>query len=124
MNILEIDMNMNSMNESGNGKYKRHLFICTNDREDASIKTCGSSQGLLLVQAFKKHLKDLGLSIEIRAQKAGCLDVCASGPALVVYPEAVFYGNVQLTDVAEIIESHLVNGLPVERLRLRFNKVL
>jgi (2Fe-2S) ferredoxin len=53
-------------------------------------------------------------------QKTGCLDVCAFGHALVVYPEGVFYGKVELSDVEEIIESHLINDVPVERLKLNF----
>jgi (2Fe-2S) ferredoxin len=56
----------------------------------------------------------------VRAQKAGCFDVCAFGPAVVVYPEGVFYGNVQLSDVNEIFEEHIVNNRPVERLKLNF----
>jgi len=41
---------------------------------------------------------------------------------VVVYPEGIFYGNVQLSDVEEIVEQHIVDGNPVERLRLRFDK--
>jgi len=37
---------------------------------------------------------------------------------MVVYPEGIFYGNVQLSDVAEITESHLVNNIPVTRLQI------
>jgi hypothetical protein len=33
-----------------------------------------------------------------------------------VYPEAVWYGHVTLADVDEIIQSHIVDGRPVERL--------
>jgi (2Fe-2S) ferredoxin len=40
----------------------------------------------------------------------------------VVYPEGVFYGKVQLSDVPEIVEEHLINDRPVERLRLKFQK--
>ncbi len=36
-----------------------------------------------------------------------------------MYPEAVWYGGVQAADVAEIVQSHLVEGRPVERLRLQ-----
>lgn len=75
---------------------------------------------MALVDAFKNSLKDKNLHIDIRAQRAGCLDVCAFGPALVVYPEGIFYGKVELSDVEEIVESHLVNDTPVERLRLPF----
>ncbi len=100
-------------------KYKKHVFICTNQKE-APKKSCGEAHGLALVDAFKLALKERDLAVDIRAQKTGCLDVCGRGPALVVYPEGIFYGNVQLSDVAEIVESHLVNNQPVERLKLTF----
>jgi (2Fe-2S) ferredoxin len=54
----------------------------------------------------------------VRANKSGCLDQCELGPTVVVYPEAVWYGHVQPEDVDEIIDSHIVNGQPVERLRI------
>ena len=71
---------------------------------------------MALVNALKDELKEKGLNLEIRAQKAGCLDVCAFGPSMVVYPEGVFYGNVELSDIPEIVESHLANDKVVERL--------
>jgi len=100
-------------------KYKKHVFICTNQK-DGGKKCCGAEHGMALVDAFKASLKEKGLHTEIRAQKTGCLDVCGLGPALVVYPEGVFYGGVQLSDVEEIVESHLVNNQEVARLKLDF----
>jgi len=41
------------------------------------------------------------------------------GCTLVVYPEAVWYGHVTKDDAAEIVKSHVVGGVPVERLRLK-----
>jgi (2Fe-2S) ferredoxin len=38
---------------------------------------------------------------------------------MVVYPEGVWYGRVAVEDVPEIVERHLVHGVPVERLRLK-----
>ncbi|HEX5002383.1 MAG TPA: (2Fe-2S) ferredoxin domain-containing protein [Bacteroidia bacterium] len=101
-------------------KYEKHVFICTNQRQPGEKKSCGEQHGLELVRAFKKLIKDRGLKVAIRAQKAGCLDVCELGPALVVYPEGVFYGSVTLADVDEIVEEHLINNRPVKRLRLTF----
>jgi (2Fe-2S) ferredoxin len=46
------------------------------------------------------------------------LDFCGKGPAMVVYPEGVFYGNVQLADVSEITESHLIGNEIVSRLQI------
>ena len=47
---------------------------------------------------------------------AGCLDKCSIGPAVVVYPEAIWYGGVQLDDVSVIMDQHIIGGKPVERL--------
>ncbi len=98
-------------------KFKKHVFICTNDKE-LPKKSCGSTHGHQLVDAFKEELKAKGLLQEIRAQKTACLDCCAQGPTIVVYPEGVFYGNVQLADVKEIVDNHLVGDKVVERLRI------
>jgi (2Fe-2S) ferredoxin len=103
-------------------KYQKHLFICANQRgADAPRPSCGEQHGLALVAEFKKAIKDKNLDIRIRAQRAGCLDLCEHGPTVVVYPEGVIYGNVSLADVQEIVDQHIENGLPVERLRLNFN---
>jgi (2Fe-2S) ferredoxin len=96
-------------------KFKKHVFVCANDK-DAPKKCCGSENGLALVEAFKEGLKKRDLQVEIRAQRAGCLDTCALGPTVVVYPDGTYYGKVTIADVEEIIESHLVNNSPVERL--------
>ena len=37
-----------------------------------------------------------------------------------MYPEGVWYGGVKPEDVAEILDEHLVNGRPVERLKMTF----
>jgi (2Fe-2S) ferredoxin len=97
--------------------YEKHLFICTNDK-DAPKKCCGSEHGMELINALKETLQASGSEKKIRIQKAGCLDVCGKGPAMVVYPEGVFYGNVQLEDVKEIVEKHLKNDEIVNRLQI------
>ena len=47
-----------------------------------------------------------------------CLDRCADGPVMVVYPQGVWYTFVDVDDIEEIIQSHLIAGRPVERLQL------
>jgi len=59
-----------------------------------------------------------GLKTSVRANRAGCLDQCEHGPTVVVYPEAVWYGSVTAADVPEIVESHVINQIPVARLML------
>lgn len=98
--------------------FHKHIFICTNQRTGGERKSCGEQHGMELVAAFKKSLKDKNLPIRVRAQRAGCLDICDFGPTIAVYPEGVFYVNVQLADVEEIVQSHIVGDKPVERLLL------
>ena len=52
----------------------------------------------------------------VRVNTAGCLDRCALGPVLVVYPEAIWYSYVDREDIDEIIEQHLIQGKVVDRL--------
>jgi (2Fe-2S) ferredoxin len=70
-------------------------------------------------------LKELGLNADVRANGAGCLDACEFGVSLVVYPEQIWYGAVTKKDVEEIIQSHIIDNKPVERLKIthpRYNK--
>ena len=62
--------------------------------------------------------QDLGLHGQggVRVNQAGCLDRCAGGPVMVVYPEAVWYTYVDKADIDEIIERHVQKGEIVERL--------
>jgi (2Fe-2S) ferredoxin len=103
--------------------YKKHLFVCTNQRPEGARICCGEAHGLALVAAFKKLIKDRKLNIEIRAQRAGCLETCELGPSIVIYPDGVFYGKVQLSDVEEIVSEHLENDRIVERLVMDFSKL-
>lgn len=101
--------------------YQRHIFFCVNDRgEGADRPSCNQCGSALMRDYAKKKVKALGLSGpgQIRVNQAGCLDRCEEGPACVVYPEGVWYTYVDEHDIDEIIESHLVNGKPVERLMI------
>ena len=74
-------------------------------------------EAVAAVNAFRAAEKLAGPG-GVRVNKAGCMDRCAGGPVAVVYPEAVWYTYVDESDIDEIVESHLRDGTPVERLRL------
>ena len=104
----------------GEPHYQHHVFICTNRRDPDNPKGCCATKGADAVRdEFKRQLHDRGLKGRIRANAAGCLDQCSRGVSVVVYPEQVWYGGVKVEDVTEIVEQHLVNGNPVERLRMK-----
>ena len=99
--------------------FEHHVFVCTNFREPGSARgSCTVDGKGELLPAFQAAVKDAGIKGVVRVNKAGCLDQCEHGPTVVVYPEAVWYGRVTPADVSEIVQSHLIGGSPVERLRL------
>ena len=99
--------------------FRKHVFVCLNDRGPGHPRgSCAQKGSEALHHAFKEALKARGLDVDIRANKAGCLDNCERGCSVVVYPDGVWYGHVTARDVDEIVEKHLVRGEPVERLRL------
>src|SRR5580700_10951404 len=100
-------------------KLRAHLFVCNIERPAGHPRGCCAEKGSeALVKAFKEELARAGAKGEVRAQKAGCLDTCEFGPSVVVYPEGVWYGRVKPEDVSEIVRSHLLEGKPVDRLRI------
>jgi (2Fe-2S) ferredoxin len=99
--------------------YRHHIFFCLNQRENHEA-CCSQHAAQAGFDHCKSSIKALGLAGPggVRVNKAGCLDRCAGGPVAVVYPEAVWYTYVDQLDIDEIVQSHLKEGRPVERLRL------
>ena len=99
--------------------FNHHIFICTNQRPAENPRGSCDETGIGSLQvSFKKELTLRDLKSDVRANKSGCLDQCEHGPVVVIYPEGVWYGGVTSEDIPEIIESHLIAGIPVERIRL------
>lgn len=90
--------------------YRKHVFVCT------SGGTCPCEEGEAIVKAMRQEIVQRGLKGQVRVNKSGCLDQCGNGPMVVVYPDSVWYAHVHPEDCAEIVESHLINEQPVERL--------
>lgn len=98
--------------------YERHIFFCLNQR-DSGEDCCAQHKAQAAFDRCKSQAKALGLlgPGKVRVNKAGCLDRCAGGPIAVVYPEGVWYSYVDEHDVDEIVQSHLRDGVIVDRLR-------
>ena len=105
------------MNTAPPSYYQRHVFFCLNQRENGEA-SCGDHGAQAAFDHCKARVKKEGLAGpgQVRVNKAGCLDRCAGGPILVVYPEAVWYTYIDTDDIDEIVESHFKHGQVVERL--------
>jgi (2Fe-2S) ferredoxin len=99
--------------------FQHHVFFCINERNDGRA-CCADRNAQALQEYAKKRLKTLDMNGpgKIRINKAGCLDRCEEGPVLVVYPEGIWYTYIDEEDINEIVDSHLIAGKPVERLKI------
>ena len=103
-----------------NSRYALHLFVCENERPSGHPRGCCAGKGSRQV---RQHLKDLidehGKKGKVRANAAGCLDQCELGVTMVVYPEGVWYKGVSVEAAEEIFRSHVLEGVPLEKYRMR-----
>jgi (2Fe-2S) ferredoxin len=100
--------------------FQKHIFVCENQREPGHPRgSCAEKGAEKLRGVMKDELKRLGLHKKMRANGAGCLDQCELGVSCVVYPEGVWYQLTDEADVREVVQEHLVNGRPVERLKMK-----
>lgn len=98
--------------------YRQHVFCCTNERPAGHPRgSCKAAGAERLRNYMKSRAKEMGAD-NTRVNGAGCLDRCELGPVVVIYPEGVWYTVQNEADADEIIESHLMGGRIVERLRL------
>ncbi|HHX63987.1 MAG TPA: NADH-quinone oxidoreductase subunit NuoF [Chloroflexi bacterium] len=89
--------------------YRANVLVC-------SGTGCTSSGSPSVIEAMRAEVVRRGLENEVRVVETGCRGFCAQGPVMMIYPEGIFYCQVQATDVEEIVEETLVKGRVVPRL--------
>lgn len=90
---------------------KIHIMICGGTG-------CTSGKSKLVKEEFEKVLTEKGIRDQVRMILTGCFGLCARGPIVAVYKgeDNAFYQHVHAKDVEEIVTSHLIGGVRVERL--------
>jgi (2Fe-2S) ferredoxin len=104
-------------------KFECHLFVCCNQRKPGSRPCCDPDGKEKLRDRFKSELKKRKLGNTFRINKAGCLDQCELGPTIVIYPQQIWYGNVQLEDVERIIDETVIAGRVISELLIPDEKL-
>jgi (2Fe-2S) ferredoxin len=98
------------------GQYARPVFVCPGGE---TCPTQGDVEGF--VKVLRAGVVAVGKHAEVKhaevgINKAGCFSQCGHGPMMVVSPENVWYCGVRESDLREILESHVLAGVPVRRL--------
>ena len=120
---------MNEQDNTNESPYNHLIFVCTNERAENNPRGCCLHRGGdKILMKLKEEIKSRNLKpLGVRATRSGCLDFCEDGANVVIYGkkegfDGTWYQNVSPDDVNEIIESHILKGIPVERLRNKFRK--
>jgi predicted metal-binding protein len=82
----------------------KHLFICTNTRENG--ESCGAKGAVELRDSVKKACKATNPfpNQKFRVNAAGCLGVCERGIAAVLYPEGNWLVDLESGDTNKVLE--------------------
>ena len=95
----------------------KHVLVCVQSRPPGHPRgSCGEKGCAQVYQRFMDELQARNLWADCLLTNTGCLGPCSDGPTVLVYPDSVMYNGVGPDDVAELIETHLIGGQPVERL--------
>lgn len=90
--------------------YHRQALVCIGDR------CCDNNEGEELYTTLKTKLREAQLNTgikRIKTTRATCFGTCKGGPLLCIQPDGVWYFDVTPDKLDEIIQSHLINGVPI-----------
>src|SRR3712207_2443521 len=88
-----------------------HIFVCNG-------KSCSAAGSAEVKAAFERELESRNLRFgkaskgrnpngSVVLTDCGSVGFCSIGTAVLIYPEGVWYGQVEAEDVSEIVEEHL-----------------
>lgn len=97
-------------------KPRYHIFVCNSFRVGGEPQgVCNKRRAHELPQYLETEISDRGLDAMVST--CGCLKICERGPAMVIYPEAWWYGELDEDRVDTILDA-LEEDAPAEDLLL------
>jgi len=101
-------------------KPKYHVLVCTNNRPPGHPRgSCGEKGSNQLLTHFMSEVEKNNLFANVIVTGSTCIGPCPLGPIVIVYPEGTWYQKVtSAEDVATIVREHILQGKPVERLKV------
>ncbi len=94
------------------GHASKHLLLCGGTG-------CHATGSIGVKDALMQEIAKRGREKDFQVVETGCNGFCAQGPVMVVQPDGVFYQKIKADDAVAIVEEHLINGQPLERLMFK-----
>ena len=80
-----------------------HVLVCTNDRHGVR-KACADGDSVKLREHLKAWVhQQPHLNGRVRISAAGCLRLCAEGPNVIIYPQAIWFNAVTFADAPRLM---------------------
>lgn len=98
---------------------KRRIYICDSHKPKVHGGGCCSDKGSHhLLKEFAQTLSRHNLHGSVELIPTTCLSQCLTGVSVRVWPDQIYYGKVKPEDIETIIQEHIIEGNPVDRLRI------
>jgi len=91
------------------------------DPHRVCIAVCGGTGCLAnssqeVISAFEREIEKRELKNEVEIRVTGCHGFCERGPLVVIHPEGIFYQQVTVEDVSEIVSQTVLEKKVLDRL--------
>ena len=99
----------------------REAIVKERDPNKTCVTICGGTGcrawgGEEVRLAFIEEIRKQGLEGKADVMRTGCHGFCERGPVVVILPQEIFYQQVALEDIPEIVSETLVGGRVIQRL--------
>lgn len=94
--------------------YKAYVALC----KGTGCLSAGENK---IWKRFETVLEEKGLTDEVCIIEAGCRGFCEMAPIVEIFPNEAFYCKVQVEDVDELVNEHILKGNVVKRLLYKEN---
>ena len=85
-------------------KPTHHIFVCGSFRATGAQGVCHKKESSRLLQHLSTEVQDRSLD-DVMVSSTGCLNICDSGPVMVVYPEGNWYKHATIETAEAILDS-------------------
>jgi (2Fe-2S) ferredoxin len=100
-------------------KPRIQILVCSNQRPEGAQKpSCGHRGGLEVYRAFKDGVRRLGLRADVMVVRSGCQKHCSRGVVVTIWPRNLWYRDVAINDVEEILQKSVLAEKEVDRLTM------
>lgn len=89
-----------------------HIFVCCSFRGNGAPQgTCNKKGSVNYLPYLEEEISDRDMG-GTQVTATGCLQVCDRGPAMVVYPENWWFGDINGEDDIDAVLDSIESGVP------------